>query len=552
MAVQMIETLRRRRAVAVVTTALAGVAIAVAGCGGDSESGAEAGEIASYVPAGSPVYLEASTDFDGPQWTQVDTLAKLFPAYPEMKRSLQEDLQGEDVDFETEVKPLLGERAAVAALAPPDAAEVQGSLTSGRPDAAAGAAADVAEDQEFIGLVELADGKEDALKSLLQEQGMTRGGERAGAEWYRDPEDETVTAVADGVMVVSDTEEDLFAALDAHEDGGDRTLAGTDRFTDALGKLPADSFGHAYIDVGAFVQAASAASPQAEQLGADEYRNTVVAASLVAEAEGARIKGVVMGAPNADTPTFSPGLAERVPGDAIAYVGFSDLSSGVANAVRQAMASGSAESNQQLDALTGQLPQLLGVSLEDLSALTSGEHALVVTSAGRRQPGVALALQVEDPAAATRTLDALRTGVPQLLRTFSPETKIPAWERVELAAGNQGWRLPLSPEAGVVYGVDRDLAVVGTTPAAVSAVQRPTSPLAGEADFQAATDGMPDEVTSLVWVDIEQAVATAQRLGAFKDSPPETLPNLRPLKSLSGWTTGGDTPTFEVFLRVTG
>ena len=66
------------------TAAVAGTALAVSGCGGssDSEPGAAAGEVASWVPAGSPLYLEASTDFEGPQWTQVDTLAKLFPAYP--------------------------------------------------------------------------------------------------------------------------------------------------------------------------------------------------------------------------------------------------------------------------------------------------------------------------------------------------------------------------------------------------------------------------------------------------------------------------------------
>ncbi|WP_217913007.1 DUF3352 domain-containing protein [Miltoncostaea marina] len=546
----MIERLRRRTGVALVSTALAGVAIGLAGCGGgDSEGGAAAGEIASYVPAGSPMYLEASTDFDGPQWTQVDALAKLFPAYPEMKRSLQEDLRGDDVDFERDVAPLLGDRAAVASLGVPEAPRVDRALTA--PGAAAGAAADAAGDQQFVGVVELTDGKEDAVRAFLQDQGMTRGGEHAGAEWYRD-DDGTVTAVADGVLVLSDAEEHLFAALDAHEAGGDRTLGGTDRFTDALGKLPEDSFGHAYIDLGAFLQSAAAGNPQAQQLGLADYDDAVLAASLVAEAEGARVKGVLMGAPEQAAEAFSPGLTSKVPADAIAYLGFSDLSSNVADVVRRAMASGSAEANQQLEALTGQLPQLLGVSLEDLSALTSGEHALVVTGAGRRGADVALALQVEDGAAATRTLDALRTGVPQLLRSFSPQTRVPQWQRVDLAAGVQGWRLPLSPQAGVVYGVDGDLAIVGTTPRAVTAVQRPTAPLADAADFRAATDGMPGEVTSLAWLDVEQAVAAAERAGAFRDASRKDLANLRPLKSVSAWTTGGETPTFEVFVRITG
>ena len=67
MAVQMIESLRRRRSVVLVTAAVAGAALAVSGCGGGnaSDSGAAAGEVASWVPAGSPLYLEASTDFEG-------------------------------------------------------------------------------------------------------------------------------------------------------------------------------------------------------------------------------------------------------------------------------------------------------------------------------------------------------------------------------------------------------------------------------------------------------------------------------------------------------
>lgn len=546
MAVQMIDTLRRRKPVVLVTSAIAGAAIAVSGCGGgDSDSGAAAGEIATYVPAGSPIYLEATTDFDGPQWTQVDELAKLFPAYPDLRAELEEGLKGEDVDFETDVKPLLGERAAVAGLALPDAGAAQGALTSGD----AGAAAGVASDQEFVGVVEIAEGKEDAVKALLVREGVAKAGDRDGVEYFADPDDETVVAVADGVLVLSDTEAQVFAALDAHEAGGDKTLGGTDRFADAFSKLPEDVFGRSYIDVGAFVQAAAAENPQAEQLGLNDYRNTVMAASLAAEAEGARVKGVVMGAPDAGAAEFSPGLTDKVPGDAIAYLGFTDLANSISTVFEQAKATQSDEARQQFDALTGQLPQLIGVPLEDLAALTSGEHAIVVTG-GDPQPGAVLALQVEDGAAATRTLDALRTGVPQLLRTFSPETRIPKWSRVPLAGGVEGWRLPLSPEAGVVYGVDGDVALIGTSAPAVSAVQRPASPLSASADFQAATSGMPDAVTSVMWLDIQQAVATAQRLGALEDAPAETLANLRPLKSVSGWTTGGDTPTFEVFLRI--
>ena len=126
MAVQMIESLRRRRTVVLVTTALAGSALAVAGCGGNSSAtGSSAGEVASYIPAGSPLYLEATTDFGGPQWTQVDNLAKLFPAYPRLRTMVDDALKSDNVNFETDVKPLLGKRAAIAGLDFPNAPAVR-------------------------------------------------------------------------------------------------------------------------------------------------------------------------------------------------------------------------------------------------------------------------------------------------------------------------------------------------------------------------------------------------------------------------------------------
>ena len=549
MAVQMIESLRRRRSVVLVTAAVAGTALAVSGCGGGgsdaADSGAAAGEVASWVPTGSPLYLEASTDFDGPQWTQVDTLAKLFPAYPKLRTMIDDSLKSDSVDFETDIKPLLGAHAAIAGLALPDTAALQGSLTAPTP----GAAVNAADDMQFVGVVELADGKDAAVEDLLVKSGAKKDGTHAGADVFTDSG--TVAAVSDGVLVVSDTKPQLFKALDAHAAGGDKTLAGTSRFTDALAKLPADVFGQAYFDVGALVKSAGQSQPQLDQLGLADYQNAVVAASIAAEPDGARVKGVVVGAPDTGAKEFSPTLTDKVPADAIAYIGFNDLAGSVTKILEQAKAVQGNDTSAQIDALTGQLPALLGVSVDDLAALTSGEHAIVATS-GSPNPGAALLLKVADGAKATTTLDALRVGVPRLLQTFSSGTTLPAWKPAQLAAGVKGWQLPLSPEAGVVYGVDGDLAIVGTSVPAVTAVQRPVSPLSSSADFTAATSGMPDSVTSVLWLNISQAVEAADKLGALKDLPAESVANLRPLKSVTAWATGGETPTFEVFLRVAG
>jgi len=547
MAALSIESLRRRRPLVLLTAALAASALAVAGCGGDSDTGSEPGDVASFVPAGSPLYLEVTTDLEGPQWTQVDALGQAFPGYPDLRAMLDEALQGDDIDFETDVQPLLGERAAVAATAVPSSSDVQSSLTEATPEA-------VTDDSEFVAVVGVAEGREADVTALLTRGGAAKVGEHDGVDLLGS--DDTVAAVSDGALVLSDTQDQVVAALEAHEAGGDQNLAGTDKFTDALAKLPEEVFGQAYIDIGAFVQQAGAESPELQQLGLGDLQTAALAASIAAEPEGVRVKGVLVGAPDFELGAFSPSLDERVPADAIAYAGFSNFAGTVATILDQVRGSLSDEERQQLDTVSAQLPALLGVSIDDLSALASGEHALVVTAGepsggGTPIPGVAVALQVDDGARAQRTLDALRTGVPQLVRQFSPDTEIPEWARVPLAGGVEGWRLPLSPEAGIVYGVDGDLAILGTSVPAVTAVQRPVSPLSESPVYQAGTTGMPDEVSSVFWLNLAQAVELAR---AFSDEPidPEVLANLRPLKSIAAWATGGDEPTFELFARIAG
>jgi Protein of unknown function (DUF3352) len=458
---------------------------------------------------------------------------------------IDESLQGDGVNFETDVKPLLGDRAAIAALNVPNVSGITSTDAAGAAGAAENALSDTG-----VGVVDIADGKDAGVTALVARKSAPKG-EHDGVTYYKAKDGGTLTAVTDGALVITDSQPALFAALDAHQAGGDQTLAGTSKFTDALGKLPDDVFAQGYVDVGTFLRQAIAQSPQLGQLGQLEgYQNAVVAASVAAEPDGVRVKGVVDGVDNVPTGgEFSPTLTSNAPADAIAYVGFSDVAGQLTKVFQTVQGSLGKEQVQQLDAFSAQLPLLLGVSLDDLKALGSGEHALVVTD-GQPNPGAALALKVDDGARAKTTLDTVRQKLPALIKTFSPQTALPPWSQVPLANGVQGWRLPLSPQAGAVYGVDGDLAVIGTSVAAVTAVQSPTSPLAASADFQAATDGMPDTVTSVVWVNLQQGIGALQRFGAFKDAPPETLPNLRPLKTIAAWTTSGDTPTFEMLLTL--
>jgi hypothetical protein len=163
---------------------------------------------------------------------------------------------------------------------------------------------------------------------------------------------------------------------------------------------------------------------------------------------------------------------------------------------------------------------------------------------------VSLALAVEDGARAKRTLDTLRERVPPLLSTFMPDLELPDFRPVALANGVRGWQLPISPEFGLVYGVDGDLVVIGSQPDGVRQVQSPLTTLADNPDFRAATAQMPGRVAGLLWIDGRRAVTALQRLGVFGSGDAELLANLRTIRSITAWGTGGETPTFEAFVRI--
>ena len=83
----------------------------------------------------------------------------------------------------------------------------------------------------FVAVVDVADGKSQQVKDLLVREGAVSGGEHDGAEYFTGKDADGVVAVDDEALVFSDTKQQVFAALDAHQAGGDQTLAGTDKFT---------------------------------------------------------------------------------------------------------------------------------------------------------------------------------------------------------------------------------------------------------------------------------------------------------------------------------
>lgn len=524
--------LKSRRSASGVVAAVAAASLAVAGCGGGQAStGAGAGDVAGFIPAGSPVYFELSTDLGGAQWTQAVALAKRFPGYGKLVTSITDELADDKIDFQGQIKPLLGPAAGIGVF------DVKG-LANGDPD------------PSVVGAIDLADGKEADFLELIQtgKDPATKVGRHDGVDLYGDSD--ATFAVLDGTVLVSDTKERVNRAIDAHRGGESQTMAGSAKLDEAFAELPDEVLAQGFIDIGAIVRLAGAAGGEAlakqlknSGLGAD----AVLGLSVSAEADGVRIKavGLNVGKAVGATESFTPKLVEKVPADAIAYVGLKNAYSLGEQAIKQ-FGGQDPEVKKGLSQASLVLP-LLGINLDDIKGLTSLEHAVVVTK-GAKLPGVVVALEVADPAKAGATLDALRKSVPALIEKGG--TKVPAFAEVELANGVSGWQSAITPKAGVVYGIDGNVAFIGTLPEAVKQVQAPVSRLTDDPAYQAAIRQMPSKVDSLVWLNGEELLTTLDALGALKDAPNDVIANIRPLKNLAAWSTGGEKPTFEAFLTI--
>src|SRR5918996_3932682 len=176
-------------------------AIALAGCGGDDGgSGSGLDEALAYLPENAPFAIVINTDPDSEQFKNVDAIVDKFPFSGQLKQQLEQSLASQEVDYEEDVKPLLGNPFVIGVTDPKDAVD------SGNADS-------------FVGAIKVED--EDKLKELIEQGGQLReAGEVKGATLYEG--DGQATAVKDDVVVFANDRQKVEAALDQAE--GDNSL----------------------------------------------------------------------------------------------------------------------------------------------------------------------------------------------------------------------------------------------------------------------------------------------------------------------------------------
>jgi hypothetical protein len=201
---------------------------------GDEKESLEAA--LAYVPADAPYAVEVETDIGDDQYEDfartagAELLGDTLPSLPPgasllgggggLEGAVAALLLSQGINYDGQVKPLLGGELVVASAAPPtlDRFGFQ---------------------EETIAALEVGD--PGAARSLLEDLGFRRAGEHRGAELWTDGEArpaDAELAVDDDVILFAEGDGQLQAAIDRARDGAGATV---DEFEEALEDTPGDA-----------------------------------------------------------------------------------------------------------------------------------------------------------------------------------------------------------------------------------------------------------------------------------------------------------------------
>jgi hypothetical protein len=481
---------------------VAALAVAIAGCGGGGTSGVSSESGAAIITSKALAFVSVESDLGSSQWSKVDDLSRKFPGRDKALAELKKELAGKSLDWGRDIDPALGPEVDIAVARGPTPAETAVAFLT-KPD------------------------DPDKFKQLVRRLDAT------------DETDSTPTAVREvnGWYVAAENE----VAIDRVLKGSEEALSDNSTFDDALGNLPDEALAKAYVNgpelAGLIRDAARENSSPFDLSAAGLDKLDFIAASLGAEDDGVRLKGVAKGAgvSSLSAGDFASKLIDGVPGDALAFLNF--RGGGLADGIEEL------RSNPTYGAAFAQVETMLGVPLGDVLDLLRNEVAFYARP-GAGIPEFSLVLDPEDTDKALATLDKLAA-------------RIAAASGGRVTSGMQAGHQVKTIDFGqfAVHYAALDGKVLITSGATGIADYGNGAKLTDSADFKdaKAAAGMPDSTGGVFYVDLKTAIPLIESFaGLAGESPPEEVTaNLRPLRSFLSWNAGsGDTRTFEAFLEI--
>jgi Protein of unknown function (DUF3352) len=210
----------------------------------------------------------------------------------------------------------------------------------------------------------------------------------------------------------------------------------------------------------------------------------------------------------ASLPEFEPALADEAGPRALGYVGVGDLGLAINDALATAGA-GAQGLAGSLRGLAQRLQQEAGVDpLKDLLPALGGQAALVAEPTD----AVPYASLIVDGVDEEQANDALASLQGPLLRSLSAGGQVPSFQRREID-GVPVHSVPVSPGVELSYAVFDGKLVISTRPEGISQVRSSGDTLAGTGSYEDATDRLPDRVSALVFLNLNEVLGLAQQAG---------------------------------------
>jgi Protein of unknown function (DUF3352) len=325
---------------------LCGLVLLAPACGGEGDGGGTTLSGAEMVPANVPLYLAIDTDLDSEQWQRAQDLLDKFPGKEQLLARFRRDLAAEDIDFERDVRPVLGPEIGVVWL-------------------------DIDDENAFVGLMQPKD--EAKLAALLEKSS-----------------EPLVHTEIDGWTVFSDTQAKLDRFRSAQS--GEK-LSESDAYSDAVSSLPEDAllklyFGGPQVQEKLRTTLAQQGLPEGLARRFGDFRSAALA--LTAEPNGVRFEADLLTGSDLELDTYDPQLPDTLPAGALLYVSFANLDR-VARSVLDAVS----EAIPNFDEQRRQAEQGFGFSIEnDVLPLLRNEGAVAVYA---DQPLPAVVVALEDP-----------------------------------------------------------------------------------------------------------------------------------------------------------
>ena len=511
--------------------ALVLVSIVLAGCGGSSKASAVAGaagtdgRAAQAFPASTVAFGDANIDEKSDAWKRLLALGARFPSWPKLMAEFDKAANQATDGGPTlaQVRSWLGSEVAVGVLDVP----ADGS------------------DPPLLGFAEVTD-KSGLEGALEKEKNVRAAGTHGGFDVFQDSKESAFVAVSDDTALVANSEAVVTAAIDRLAASSDRLSDSAD-FKDTLATLPTDNIVVGYAP-GSTLQklitysqtrGPEATRGQVPQAQLDQISSKLAGIrsfgfSVNPTDKGLQIRGTaLLNGSASDVPeAFTPDLLKRVPANSWFAATFGNLDKSIKQAADQAV-----KTNPSAQQQVSQAEALLGIKLDDLYALLSGDQAIF---AGPGSPvSAGLILHPADAKAGANTLRALT----KLLTTQGIKfTDTADGQQAAIQGFVVRWRA-----VDDVIGIGTDQAVGDIAKDSIVDSEKYKRVLAEDG-----VDGA-SKTLGLTYIDVPSLVNLASAFGSFNSAgDKETVDNLRHIGGVLFWVgRDGDTVTSDLFVEST-